>query len=162
MAKDKSINDVGVNYTMASGIVSGDVSILPQGVIGVGGVTRPLTVSGLRWQFTHQMNAAVTGLALCKWVIWVRRKGQALPTWALAGAGVGDSCATLDENNVLVWGAGIVNETDNLKHYEGATKTQRKLAVGDQLCFSFICADGTGAGTGTGRIFGVVQTFYKS
>jgi len=162
MAKDKSINEFMLNWTAAGSTASGDISINPQGAIGVGGVTRPLTVSGLRWNIGFGRVGSATTRHLYKWVIWVRRKGQAVPAVPVAASGtIADAFASIDENNILVWGAALSSNAADNSEFDGATKTQRKLAVGDQLVFSWAVQTGTGA-TDPGSFYGIVQTFYKS
>jgi len=162
MAKDKSINEFMLDWTAAGSVAAGDVSINPQGAIGVGGVTRPLTVSGLRWNINFGRVGATTTRHLYKWVIWVRRKGQDVPAIPVAATGtIADAFASIDENNILVWGAQQSSAGGDAADFEGATKTQRKLAVGDQLVFSWAVQTGTGA-TDPGTFYGIVQTFYKS
>jgi len=158
MSKDKSINEINMGYTLAAGIASADFSINPQGVSGVGAVSRPLTVSGLRWQ-GGSFGGAVTTNHRLKWCIWIRRKGQAIPSQALNAATISDAWGSIDENNILVWGATVIADSVEVYPFEGATKTQRKMQVGDQLMFSYAVS---GLTTETGGIFLLLQTFYKS
>lgn len=165
MAKDKSVNEVAVNSSLASGISLVHIGLNPQAVDatagGAGSVNRPLTVSGLRWNIGVG-TPTTTALLRTKWLVWVRRKGQAIPSLSFA-AGVADAWPSLDENNIIVWGTGISTQGSQLM-FDGATKTQRKMQVGDQLIITFFTQDATAPTTSTASFVysGIIQTFYKS
>lgn len=161
MAKDKSINELRINSALVAGALSGNMCINPQAADAsvAGTVNRPLTVSGLRWMIDFGTTAAAAA-QFVKWVIWIRRKNQSIPSIPIPAPGaVQDSFSSIDENNVLVWGTGVVATNSGSKAFEGATKTQRKMQVGDQLVFSYYVG-----GTGTDAVLGIgtIQTFYKS
>lgn len=161
MAKDKSIINIASPIVLAGGVGASGCSLLPQGANPAAGIAQAQTVSGLRWEISFAASSAVAvgGQAL-KWAIYVRRKLQTIPGWGgnIAG-GVGDAFPNIDENNVLVWGCGVITNAVNRYTTSGATKTQRKMQVGDQLWFAVGIA-GTGAETLVYN--GIIQTFFKS
>lgn len=161
MAKDKSIIQVSLSGNLSGGTGSYDTGLLPQSyVLGAAGIAQAQTVSGLRWEITFAPTATITGTQFIKWCIWVRRKLQAVPPFTSAQAGgVGDAFASIDENNVLVWGTELLTPSINVAEAQGATKTQRKMQVGDQLVFSVRVS---GAGAETFAYNGIIQTFFKS
>jgi len=162
MAKDKSIFEVNQALALSSGVATVNVSVNPYAADANAGSTinRPLTVSGLRWR----MSAGNGGMTAnsnqrYKWCLWVRRKNQTIPSTAVIAAGPpADAFSSIDENNILVWGSGL-GGSQYCATWEGATKTQRKMQVGDQLVLSFAAA---GTGTDSVAVYGVFQTFYKS
>lgn len=162
MAKDKAIMDFSLDITAAGAVAEGQISLNPMGGIGVGGVTRPLTVSGLRWNFDYGRTVGGAWNHRFKWCIWVRRKAQAVPTIPVVASGsILDAFSSIDENNILVWGVGVTPAQAETIEFEGATKTQRKMAVGDQLVLSW-SLNTSGGAVDTGRFYGCLQTFYKS
>jgi len=161
MAKDKSIINISAGITLAGGVGSSGCSLLPQGANPAAGIAQAQTVSGLRWEITFGATSAL-GLAgqAIKWAIYVRRKLQTIPAWSGNIAGiVGDAFPQIDENNILVWGNTIITNTQNRYVTQGATKTQRKMQVGDQLWFA--CGV-VGTGVETLAYNGIIQTFFKS
>jgi len=102
---------------------------------------------------------ALTVLTRCNWCIWIRRKKATLPAFTAGTALPAEAFGTMNENDVLVWGAGFMTVKMDKLHFEGATKTQRKMGVGDQLVFSFVTQGAAGDSLG-GQL--QMQTFYKS
>lgn len=159
MAKDKSIVEVAAGITSAANAGQAHLGLYPQSTDASQTCNRPLTVSGLRWNIsTFQAAALTTGFA-CKWCIWIRRKGQAIPATTMLSAGAQDAFGQIDESDILVWGMarGVQNDQPN---YEGQTKTQRKMQQGDALVISFWTF--TGGATDLVNANAVVQTFLKS
>jgi len=160
MAKDKSIVEVGTDITSSSNAGVAHCGLYPEDSAAAQVANRPLTVSGLRWNLTPQ-NKTVTTRTVCKWVIWIRRKAQAIDNAVITLAGVQDAFGKMDESDVLVWGHGALGSGVNPPfRFEGATKTQRKMQQGDTLVLS-VWTNTTGA-TDIVSFAGIVQTFLKS
>ncbi len=115
-------------------------------------VTFPCTIQGLRWNMAIIQDAG-TGNCEFHWAIVVLRDGLTLPVMS-----VGDG-ATLyqPEQDVLVYGVGIIDNNTASYPFAGSTKTMRKLMGGDRLVFI-----AKGVATNFSRIRGVIQFFCKT
>ena len=115
-------------------------------------VTFPCTMVGLRWSFTATQDAG-TSTSFHHWAIVRNPDGVVLGTLAIS-----DAAAFFEpEQNCLVFGAGTIPNNVDSTHYEGSTKTMRKLFVGDKLEFIV-----KGSATNTCRVDGVIQFFCKT
>ncbi len=115
-------------------------------------VTFPCTIQGLRWSLAVIQDAG-TGNCEFHWAIVVLRDGLTLPVMS-----VGDG-ATLyqPEQDVLVYGVGVIDNNVSSYPFNGSTKTMRKLMGGDRLIFI-----AKGVATNFSRMRGVVQFFCKT
>lgn len=120
-------------------------------------VSIPSTVVGIRWNATAL--AITANQCMYAWAIVVVHDGNSVSTPSLSNA----STFYAPEQDVLAFGFGGLNpagSTDpgpNTNPIEGATKTMRKLRVGDELHFITI-----GNVASSVDIFGAVQFFTKS
>lgn len=117
--------------------------------------TFPCTVVGLRWSIAA--NALTAAETLIYWAIVIVRDGESANTPATSD---GADFYT-PEQNVLAFGMGRTESTavasDQTVHWEGSTKTMRKMKQGDLL--QFITLDSAANGD---SIDGIVQFFCKS
>jgi len=116
--------------------------------------TFPCTVVGLRWDISCIPNAG-TGIASYAWAIIILRDGVTVSTMAISDG------ATLyaPEQDVMAFGRGGHPSAAfaQLQHYNGSTKTMRKLMGGDKLMFIYI-----GEATNTSTVEGCIQFFCKT
>ncbi len=119
--------------------------------------TFPCTIAGLRWAISAngQSTAAVTNF---NWAIVVVRDG-------LAASAISTSDGSdfyTPEQDVLAFGVRRFPDADsgggpNTQHWEGNTKTMRKLKSGDLLQFIQL-----GSAAAQGSVIGCIQFFCKS
>ncbi len=116
--------------------------------------TFPCTVVGLRWDFSCFIDGG-TGPASFGWAIIILRDGFTQKTISLTDG----STFYAPEQDCIVFGRGINQQIDigSGKHYNGSTKSMRKLMGGDKLMF--ICV---GVATNTSSFAGVIQFFCKT
>ncbi len=115
-------------------------------------VTFPCTIVGLRWSFTVTQSAG-TATAFHHWAIVRNPDGITLGTLAIS-----DAASFFEpEQNCLVFGAGTIANNVDSTHYEGTTKTMRRMFVGDKLEFII-----KGSATNESRVDGVMQFFCKT
>lgn len=118
-------------------------------------VTFPCTIVGLRWSLGVIQDAG-TGQGDHMWAIVLVRDGQAAGNLSVADA----ANLYTPEQNVMAFGVGnsTLGTTVNSKqHYEGSTKTMRKMMGGDLLVF--VCQ---GVATNTSSFTGCIQFFCKT
>ncbi len=116
--------------------------------------TFPCTVVGLRWDLSV-ITAAGTNPASYGWAIVIVRDGITVSGISFTDGGTFFS----PEQDVLAFAHGI-NPQDNQgtgRHYNGSTKTMRKLMGGDKLMFL-----SKGQATETSNVTGTIQFFCKS
>ncbi len=117
--------------------------------------TFPGTVVGLRWDIGAQASASAE--TVNAWAVVVVPDGEAVNTPALSD---GADFYT-PEQNVLAFGAFRLENatvaTDNVFHFEGTTKTMRKLKQGDILAFLVFSDTATSC-----QVDGIVQFFFKT
>jgi len=116
--------------------------------------TFPCTITGLRWDLSFRQTAG-TDLCEISWAIVLVKEGQSADTMIRTN-GV---AFYNPEQNCLVFGTQYIFNGNTLgmtKHADGATKTMRKLMVGDQLVFIF-----RGTTTDHAGVMGVIQFFCK-
>ncbi len=115
--------------------------------------TFPCTITGLRWEISHDRSAG-TGTANFWWAIILVKDGNSANTMAISDA----STFYEPEQNVLAFGLGALeDEGPDSMLSSGNTKTMRKLMGGDQLLFIT-----RGIATNTTNVNGVIQFFCKS
>lgn len=118
----------------------------------------PGTITGIRWNLTLSRTTFGAGTySACNWVIVVVPAGTAISTTQIgAGSSLYDP-----EQNVLAFGcyASIQSAyvSNCQKHFEGSTKSMRKLKNGDNLLFAI-----AGTAIESHAIFGTIQWFYKT
>lgn len=134
-----------VNLTASTSVVSTTLKT----------TTFPGTVVGLRWDMAAQ--AAASAETVTVWAVVVVPDGEAVNTPAISD---GADFYT-PEQNVLAFGAFRLENatvtTDNITHWEGTTKTMRKLKQGDVLAF-LVFSDTASACL----VDGIVQFFFKT
>jgi len=114
--------------------------------------TFPCTITGLRWELSAAQDAG-TGVAKLDWVMVIVRDGQTVDTIASSdGASVYNP-----EQDVLVFGSGIVINNTNSIQMSGSTKTMRKLMGGDKITWV-----ARGVATNTLFVTGIIQFFCKT
>jgi len=160
MAKDKSC--IGVIFApTAAASVAQNIALMPYafdaGTDSV--IAQAQTVSGLRWMIDFGPTTAFTTFQRCIWMIWIRRKKAPIQPITPGTTTPQEAFNKTNENDILIWGAGLMTVKQDRAHFEGATKTQRKMQPGDQLVFSYCC---TGAATDSIAGSCNVQTFFKS
>jgi len=119
--------------------------------------TFPGTVTGLRWSLSA-LNSLTTASPQVAWAIVVVHDGDSANTPSLTNA----ADFYTPEQDVLAFGHAYLADTDagagNVQsHWEGNTKTMRKLRAGDLL--QFITISGT---ANSASLDGVVQFFIKT
>ncbi len=117
-------------------------------------VTFPSTLTGLRWSLSV-MNNAGTAATKVFWAIVVVPQGTTASTMSISDG------ATLysPERNVLTFGAAnsLTSVANVPVMFEGATKSMRKLSVGDSVVWIALSE-----ATNTWEAHGVVQYFQKT
>ncbi len=114
--------------------------------------TFPCTVVGLRWDISFDQDGG-TGLAAYTWGIVVVRDGVTVDTLATSDA----ASFFNPEENMLVFGAGTIDNNTQTKQHTGSTKTMRKMQGGDTLVYIH-----KGIATNTTGSRGVIQFFCKT
>ncbi len=115
--------------------------------------TFPCTLTGLRWSIDIGGDGG-TGLARTHWAIVIVRDGNTANTITTTG----ESTFYEPEQDVLAFGVALTQaDLWDPKHFDGATKTMRKLMDGDLVQFLML-----GEATNTSKVAGVVQFFCKS
>jgi len=116
--------------------------------------TFPGTITGIRWSF----NITNTGGAInnIQWAIIRYKAGVNVTALSIAGG----TALFPQESEVLTFGSATLVDTASVSgprimHFEGETKTMRKLQNGDNISFQAMP-------TAAGGIFGCVQFFNKS
>ncbi len=115
-------------------------------------VTFPCTIVGLRWDMAIFQDAG-TGTSLPFWNIMIVKDGVTIPTMSV---GDGGDFVT-PEQNVMVFGAAAIDNNVESFHWQGTTKTMRKMQNGDQLIFAL-----RANATNTVGVRGVIQFFCKT
>ena len=112
----------------------------------------PCTMTGLRWDLNFHQDAG-TGLCIFQWAIVFLGEAQTVDALSLVAS------ATLyePEQDVLTWGIGSIQTSNETKDWRGTTKTMRKMKVGDRLVFLL-----RGIATETVAVLGAVQFFCKT
>ncbi len=117
--------------------------------------TFPCTVVGIRWVISTQSLVAST--MILSWAIVITRDGDSVNTPSQSNG----ASFYQPEQDVLMFGVTHLNSTgvvtDQIKNYEGMTKTMRKLKAGDVLNFITINSDANGA-----SLDAIIQFFCKS
>lgn len=115
------------------------------------------TATGIRWSLN--VTGTVASAALCEggWAIVILRDGRTANTMSFTGG------ANLyePEQDVLAFGRWSVkgttaNNGPGSMHFEGDTKTMRKLKIGDKLAFIAL-----GEATNSVEVTGTVQVFCR-
>ncbi len=116
--------------------------------------TFPCTVVGLRWDISLIVDAG-SAPGDYAWAIIILRDGFTQKTISLSDGGT----FYAPEQDCIVFARGINQQVDigSGKHYNGSTKSMRKLMGGDKLIFLAV-----GVATQTTRIAGVIQFFCKT
>ena len=120
-------------------------------------VTFPVTVTGMRWEFSvHTGSSDVPGFI--HWAIVKVQEGDTANNLSTSDA----STLYAPEENVLAFGTAALEPRaspsgPSTREWSGSTKTMRKLKAGDTLQWIAICNE---ADLATFR--GVVQFFSKS
>ncbi len=116
--------------------------------------TFPCTVVGLRWDLSMLTDGGTTPGSY-GWAIVIVRDGVTVSTISLTDGGT----FFAPEQDVMAYGSGVLQQIDigSGHHYNGSTKTMRKLMGGDKLLFLFI-----GVATQTTLVRGTIQFFCKS
>ena len=112
----------------------------------------PATVTGLRWDL-NWTQAAGTGHCEFTWVIVVVREGTTVDSITPSNG----STLYQPEQNVMSWGTGAIDNHQSTIQRVGATKTMRKLQLGDSLVFAAV-----GVATNTYAVRGGIQFFCMS
>lgn len=115
--------------------------------------TFPCTITGLRWSLGQTQDGG-TGQNKIDWAIVITRDGVSADTLTSAD---GDDFYTPEEN-VLVFGQGMISGSNQCNHWDGTTKTMRKLMGGDKIAFE---VRGNSA-TNTAQVEGMIQFFCKT
>lgn len=115
----------------------------------------PNTVTGIRWSFGLLTSTAAP--TCFYWAILVVKDGNAPNNFATSTG----SSFYQPEQDVLAFGAGVTDGNANddgpvTLHFEGSTKSMRKLMAGDKLYFCLLSEGGSG------NACGVIQFFSKS
>lgn len=113
-------------------------------------VTFPCTITGLRWDMSAVPDAG-TGVAMIRWAIVVVHDGNAAATMGQSGD------FYTPEQDVLAFGTGQTTGGVDEIHWNGATKTMRKLMGGDLLVLCQV-----GVATNTLQTMSLVQFFCKT
>lgn len=115
------------------------------------------TATGIRWSLNIASDTTVTAFAEGAWAIIILRDGNTANTMSFTGG------ANLyePEQDVLAFGrfsvAGFSSTTGPAsQHFEGDTKTMRKLKIGDKLSLIAL-----GEATNTCKVSGTVQVFCR-
>lgn len=119
--------------------------------------TFPGTVTGLRWAISAEVDST-TANPVCAWAIVIVHDGDSANTPSLSNA----SDFYAPEQDVLAFGYKHGTDADvgqgpSAIHWEGSTKTMRKLRAGDTV--QFITISGTANSYTLG---GVIQFFIKT
>ena len=115
------------------------------------------TATGIRWSFDINASHASTAVTSVAWAIVILRDGRTANTLAIsAGSNLYEP-----EQDVLAFGRGTVMQSSSTAgpksvHFEGDTKTMRKLKIGDKLTFIAL-----GEATNVTELLGTVQVFCR-
>ena len=115
-------------------------------------VTFPCTIVGIRWDLSVFQQAG-TGNTLCAWCINVLRDGGTQKVMSLTDG----ATFFAPESDCLAYGTGGIDNNITGLHYNGSTKTMRKMMGGDKLIFSAL-----GIATNTSTFIGTIQFFCKT
>ncbi len=118
-------------------------------------ITFPCTIVGLRWDLGATTDAG-TNEGSAFWAVVVVRDGTTIGNLSLSDGGD----FYTPEQNVMAFGATILTQNDQVgksKHWNGSTKTMRKLMGGDTLVWV-----AQGVATNTSTFSGVFQFFCKT
>lgn len=121
-----------------------------------GPATFPCTITGLRWNIDVETDSLTEVFMI--WAIVILREGVAADTISFSGG----ASIYQPEQNVLAWGYCNLPPTTSsggpeVRHFEGTTKTMRKLMMGDQIVVIT-----KPSAVHTGNVGGVIQSFCKS
>ncbi len=118
--------------------------------------TYPCTITGIRWSLTIQGPASGENDANFSWAIVITRDNNDTKSFNFAS----ESNLYAPEQDVLAFGCCRLANADKpgpqTHHFEGSTKTMRKLQHEDQIKFVY------GAESSDGHVFGCVQSFCKT
>ncbi len=115
-------------------------------------VTFPCTIVGLRWDMSVIQQGG-TGNSIFAWCINVLRDGGTQKVMSTSDG----TTFFAPESDCLAFGFGGIDNNVDGRHYNGSTKTMRKMMGGDKLIFSV-----KGIATNTTTVLGVIQFFCKT
>lgn len=115
-------------------------------------ITFPCTIVGLLWDISAGTSAGSSN-GTAAWAIIVVRDGEAANTIALSNA----STFYAPEQNVMAFGYTVLNTGQQAIHWNGKSKTGRKMMGGDLLQLIIVGED-----TNTAEFRGAIQFFCKT